>query len=197
MPTASTNGQTKTDEDRALMAAAQRDPTAFTVLYRRHLDRVYRYLRYRVGNEQDAQDLTMQTFLAALENLASYRNEGTVLAWLLGIAHHKLIDWRRKEQYRTEPLAWAEILPDPTSQPEAQVTQQLTREALEQALLMLAPERGEAIALRYFGELTNREVAAIMGKQESAVKMLVHRGLQDLRSRFRVQERVDEEVLFV
>lgn len=195
MSTTSVNVQT-TEEDRTLMAAAQRDPSAFTALYRRYLDRVYRYLRYRVGNEQDAQDLTTQTFLAALENLASYRNEGTVLAWLLGIAYHKLIDWRRKEHYRTGPLSWAEASPDPTLQPEVQVTQQLTREALEQSLLMLAPERAEAIALRYFGELSNREVAAIMGKQESAVKMLVHRGLQDLRTRFRVQETADEEVLF-
>jgi RNA polymerase sigma-70 factor (ECF subfamily) len=47
----------------------------------------------------------------------------------------------------------------------------------------LTPERAEAIALRFFGELSNAEVAAVMGKQEAAVKMLVHRGLQELRGR--------------
>lgn len=175
-----------TDEDRALLRAAQRDPTAFTAIYRRHLDRVYRYFRYRVGRAEDAQDLTTQTFMAALESLASYGGKGTVAAWLLGIAHHKLIDWRRKTE-ATVPLSAAVELPDEHLRPEDQVVHQMERQALEEALLILAPERAEAIALRYFGELSNREVATIMGKNEAAVKMLIHRGLQDLRTRYRSQ----------
>lgn len=170
------------EADRALLATAQRDPTAFSALYRRHLNRVYRYFRYRVGNEEDAQDLTTQAFMAALESLQSYRNEGTVAAWLLGIARHKLIDWQRKAPH-TVSLDVAITVPDETQVPDAQVAHHLARETLEQALLTLAPERAEAIALRYFGDLTNREVAAVMGKNEAAVKMLIHRGLQDLRLR--------------
>jgi RNA polymerase sigma-70 factor (ECF subfamily) len=174
------------DEDRALLLAAQRDPTAFTAIYRRHLDRVYRYFRYRVGNDEDAQDLTTQTFMAALESLASYAGKGSVAAWLLGIAHHKLVDWLRKTAV-TVPLAAAVELPDDHLLPEDQVVRHLERQALEEALLILAPERAEAIALRYFGDLSNREVAATMGKNEAAVKMLIHRGLQDLRLRYSQQ----------
>ncbi|MCB0065335.1 MAG: RNA polymerase sigma factor [Caldilineaceae bacterium] len=170
------------EHDRGLMAAAQRDPTAFSALYRRHLNRVYRYFRYRVGNEEDAQDLTTQTFMAALESLQSYRSEGTVAAWLLGIAHHKFVDWQRKMQ-PTVSLDAAVTVPDVTQLPDEQVAHHLDRETLEQTLLTLAPERAEAIALRYFGDLSNREVAALMGKNEAAVKMLIHRGLQDLRLR--------------
>lgn len=183
-----------TEDDRLLMAAAQRDPLEFTALYRRHIDRVYRYLRYRVGNEQDAQDLTTQTFMAALESLQSYRGQGTVIAWLLGIAYHKLVDWQRKERV-TAPLAAALTIPDAALRPEDLVIQQVERQGLEQALLLLAPERAEALALRYFGELTNGEVAKIMGKNEAAVKMLIHRGLEDLRMRYRLQrQRAVEEV---
>ncbi len=187
-------GQATTDEDQPLMTAAQNDPKAFGALYRRHLDRVYRYLRYRVGNEQDAQDLTTQTFMAALESLQSYRGEGTVIAWLLGIAYHKLVDWQRKERV-TAPMAAALAVPDAALRPEDLVVQQVERQGLEEALLLLAPERAEAIALRYFGELTNGEVATIMGKNEAAVKMLIHRGLADLRMRYRPQrQRTVEEV---
>lgn len=175
-------GQSTTDEDRELMAAAQRDPQAFGALYRRHLDRVYRYLRYRVGNDQDAQDLTTQTFMAALESLQRYRGEGTVAAWLLGIAHHKLVDWRRRRR-DWAPLASAADIVDTANSPEAQATLAGERQTLQEALLQLSPERAEAIALRYFSELTNREVAAVMGKEEAAVKMLIHRGLADLRTR--------------
>ncbi len=194
MPNRPTSVAVTTEDDRLLMAAAQRDPLTFTALYRRHLDRVYRYLRYRVGNEQDAQDLTTQTFMAALESLQSYRGEGSVIAWLLGIAYHKLVDWQRKERV-TAPLAAALTVPDAALRPEDLVVQQGERQGLEQALLLLAPERAEAIALRYFGELPNGEVAKIMGKNEAAVKMLIYRGLEDLRMRYRVQrQRTAEEV---
>ncbi|MEZ4673633.1 MAG: RNA polymerase sigma factor [Caldilineaceae bacterium] len=175
-------GQSTTDEDQELMAEAQRNPKAFSALYRRHLDRVYRYFRYRVGNEQDAQDLTTQTFMAALESIKSYRGTGTVAAWLLGIAHHKLVDWRRATR-DWAPLTTAAEVVDTADSPEIQATWASDRQALEQALLRLSPDRAEAIALRYFGELTNREVAMVMGKEEAAVKMLIHRGLADLRTR--------------
>ena len=59
----------------------------------------------------------------------------------------------------------------------------MQRSELEQALRMLAPERAEALSLRFFGELSNREVATIMQKSEDAVKMLIHRGIQELRVR--------------
>lgn len=170
------------EDDQALMAQARRDPTVFTTLYRRHLDRVYRYLRYRVPTEEDAQDLTTQTFMAALESLSSYRGTGTVAAWLLGIAHHKLIDWRRTIR-STVPLETALSISDPQQAPDQAVLQMLEDQALIDALLQLNPERAEAITLRYFGELSNREVATIMGKNEAAVKMLVHRGLAELRVR--------------
>ncbi len=192
MPNRSAAVAVTMEEDRALMRSAQRDPTTFTAIYRRYLERVYRYLRYRVGNEQDAQDLTTHTFMAALANLQSYRGEGTVSAWLLGIASHKLVDWQRKEPV-TAPLAAALTVPAETELPEDLVFRQFERQGLEEALLLLAPERAEAITLRYFGELTNGEVAKLMGKQEAAVKMLIHRGLQDLRMRYRVPtERAEE-----
>jgi RNA polymerase sigma-70 factor (ECF subfamily) len=145
--------------------AANGDRAAFTQLYQRTVKRLYAYCYSQVHNMQEAEDLTTQTFIAALEQIGRYRGEGTVAAWLLGIAYHKVSDWRRK------PL------------PDEVLFQQWQRATLEQALHTLTPERAEAIALRFFGELSNAEVAAVMGKQEAAVKMLVHRGLQELRGR--------------
>jgi len=179
------------EDDRAVMAQARRDPTAFAALYHRHLARVYRYLRYRVRSEEDAQDLTTQTFMAALESLQSYRGTGTVAAWLLGIAHHKLVDWQRKI-LPTVPLIEAVAIPDRQMLPEEQALQILEQQSLAEAILHLTPDRAEAITLRYFGELSNREVAEIMGKNEAAIKMLIHRGLQELRIRCVQFDRVRE-----
>lgn len=175
------------ESDRALARRAGQDRAAFTLLYQRYVKRVYAYLYSRVGNVQDAQDLTTITFMAALEQIKHYRGEGSLAAWLLGIAYHKSVDLHRQAK-TSVPLAAADTLADPTLSPDAVVFRQLQREDLEWALHSLTPERAEAIALRFFGELSNAEVAAVMGKQEAAVKMLIHRGLQDLRMRLGTRE---------
>jgi len=175
-------GELPTEDDRSLARRAVQDRRAFAELYRRHVDRVYRYCRYRVHQEQDAQDLTAQTFMTALEQIGHYRGEGTVAAWLLGIAYHKSIDLLRTAPPLTG-LEMADGLSAPEPQPEALLCQAIQRSELEQALRAIAPERAEALSLRFFGELSNREVAAVMQKSEDAVKMLIHRGIQELRVR--------------
>lgn len=171
--------------------AANGDHAAFTQLYQRTVKRLYAYCYSQVHNVQEAEDLTTQTFIAALEQIGRYRGEGTAAAWLLGIAYHKVSDWRRKRKV-IAPLTLAESSADPAPLPDAVVFQQSQRATLERALHTLTPERAEAIALRFLGELSNAEVAIVMGKQEAAVKMLVHRGLQDLRLRL---EAIKETVL--
>lgn len=175
------------ESDRALALRAGQDRAAFTLLYQRYVKRVYAYLYSRVGNVQDAQDLTTITFMAALEQIKHYRGEGSLAAWLLGIAYHKSVDLHRQAKISV-PLAAADTLVDPTLLPDAVVFRQLQREELVGAIYSLTPERAEAIALRFFGELSNAEVAAVMGKQDAAVKMLIHRGLQDLRMRLDTRE---------
>jgi len=64
------------DEDLAAVRAAQKDPTAFGVLYRRYLDRVYSYAFYQLGDHHDAEDATARTFLAALRAIGTFRDEG-------------------------------------------------------------------------------------------------------------------------
>src|SRR5215213_1191730 len=74
------------------MQLAQRSATdadAFAELYQRHVTRVYRYHMAHVGNVKDAEDLTSQTFIAALEGIRSFRGGGSFAAWILGIAFRK------------------------------------------------------------------------------------------------------------
>ena len=73
-------------DDTSLAQQARRDPEAFAELYHRHLKSVYRYHLAHTGNVKDAEDLTSQTFMAALEGIHSYRGTGPYIAWLMGIA---------------------------------------------------------------------------------------------------------------
>jgi DNA-directed RNA polymerase specialized sigma24 family protein len=88
------------EDDETLAGAVKQNPAAFDELYRRHLNRVYRYLLSQVGHIHDAQDLTAQTFIAALEGLTGrrvgYQPAGKFSLWLLGIARRKAADHFRR-----------------------------------------------------------------------------------------------------
>lgn len=169
-----------TATDQELVQLTYQQPAAFTLLYRRHVDGVYRYLLWRVGHVQDAQDLTTLTFMTALEQLSHYRGQGSFGSWLLGIAHHKALDHLRQRPADTS-LDFAADLAATDPAPEEVAVQQLQRDEILRAFQRLTPERAEALSLRFFAGLTTAETAVVMGKEVAAVKMLVHRGVQDLR----------------
>ena len=175
--------------DRILIIQAKKDPCQFLALYQRHYRRVYVYHLARTGNEQDAQDLTSETFMAALNSLAAYRpevgnsHEHSFTAWLFGIAHHKLADFFDKWVPQSS-LEEVGERPAGNTPPEQATVQRGDLTRLRQLLALLPEERADALSLRYFSELSLAEVAQVMGKSEAAVKMLVYRGLQELRDRF-------------
>ena len=169
------------EDDDVLAQQSHQNPTAFAELYRRHMPPVYRYVLIRTQNVEDAQDVTAQTFMTAFERIQSYRPQGKFRAWLFGIARHKTVDYFRKVKLMTQ-LDHIEQLPHPAPSPDEIVTQKLELERVQVALTQLAPDRAEALSLRLFGELSAREIAGMLGKTEGAVKMLIHRGWQDLRA---------------
>ena len=87
---------TQTTDEPALVRLAQTDAQAFGALYDRYVQRVYRYCYYRTNNPPDAEDLTAQIFLAALEGLPRYRQDGHFAAWLFSIARKKVADFHRR-----------------------------------------------------------------------------------------------------
>ncbi|MDM9385398.1 sigma-70 family RNA polymerase sigma factor [Chlorogloeopsis sp. ULAP01] len=166
--------------DESLAQAACEDYNAFAILYRRHVTDIYRYLLVQVGRVHDAEDLTTQTFEAALQHIASYQEIGKFRSWLLGIARRKAADYFRQRR-ATLPLEFAKHIPHPDTPLEECIDQQLRLELVASLLHFLTPERSEELALRLFGRLTIAEVAHVMGKSEAAVKMLVHRAMSNLK----------------
>jgi RNA polymerase sigma-70 factor (ECF subfamily) len=170
------------ETDDELARLAQRDHAAFAPLYLRHLDRVFRYCLMQVGDMHQAQDLTSQTFLAALEHIETYRGDGAFRAWLLGIARNKARD-QFHSHHSMLPLEAALHIPSVATSPEQVVEVRLRLAHVMRTLAQVAPDRSEALALRIFAGLSVAEVGAVMGRSEAATKMLVHRGMTDLRAR--------------
>lgn len=172
--------------DDALAAEAKQDVEAFAALYQRHLTRVYRYLRSRVQSDAEAEDLTSQTFVAALEGIASYQQRGTFAAWLLRIAHNKWIDAHRREK----PIVNIEHISEKASSqqtPEAILQQKLQLEAIQEAIHHLNPEWAEPLRLRLFADLTYAEIGELTGKSEGAIRTMLWRAIRALRAHLNEQ----------
>ena len=165
-----------------LARQARTDAEAFGELYRRHVTRVYRYHMVHTGNVKDAEDLPSQTFMAALEGIGSFRGAGSFAAWILGIAARKKAMFFRRIKPEVQIEA-ADQIPSSNLGTDQLANQRLRLDSITRALKQISPERADAIALCFFSELTYAEVGVVLNKSESAAKMLVTRGLQDLRKR--------------
>ena len=171
------------DQDETDLAhEAIRNIDAFAELYHRHITRVYRYHIAHTGNVKDAEDLTSQTFMAALEGIRSFRGTGSFAAWIMGIASKKRLMFFRAGRPEI-PLEAAVQYPSPSLPTDKAASQRLELESISRALRQLSPDRSEAIILTFFSGLSNAEAGRVLNKSEAAVKMLVSRGLQDLRER--------------
>jgi RNA polymerase sigma-70 factor, ECF subfamily len=168
-----------------LVKAAQLDPTAFDSIYRRYLPRVYRYVKGQVPNEEDAADLTQQIFLQALDALPSYQAKGIPFAaWLFRIARNVVIDSYRKRKRKN--IVALDALPETVyATAEQDPLQMLVAgervQRLWRALNELDSRKRELLMLRFAGELSSTEIAAVVGKSPAAVQKQLTRMLQELK----------------
>ena len=179
-------------DDALLAQQARVDPQAFAELYRRHVTSVYRYHRAHMDNDKDAEDLTSQTFMAALEGIRSYRGTGPYVAWLMGIATRlrgRFFRGRKAEA----PLDAALHIPTPSLPTDKAAARRIQMEHILGAIRTLSPDRAEVLILCFISELSAVEAGMVLGKSEAAVRMLISRGLQDLRSRTSLALEVDHE----
>lgn len=179
-------------EDARLAQYARTDPEAFAELYRRHVRSIYRYHLAHTGNVRDAEDLTSQTFVAALEGIRSYRGQGPCITWLIGIASRKRARFFRGSRPEV-PLEAALQIPAPTLPTDKAAARRLRMEQIVTALRSISPDRAEALILCFFSELSPAEAGLVLGKSDTAVRMLISRGLQDLRTRTSFALEVDYE----
>jgi len=176
--------QTHEQDETDLAKQALYDIEAFAELYRRNLTRVYRYHMAHAGNTKDAEDLTSQTFIAALEGIRSFRGSGSFAAWIMGIASRKRLMFLRSRGNKPEiPLDAALYYPSPGISTDKAAAHQLQLESISRALRQISSDRAEALILTYFSGLSHAEAGRVLNKSEAAVKMLISRGLQDLRER--------------
>jgi RNA polymerase sigma-70 factor, ECF subfamily len=171
-------------EEAQLIEAARQDPQAFGSLYELYVERIYAYIYHRVGNVQDAEDLTARTFYRALDSMAGYEDRGAPFAaWLFRIAHNLVANWyrdRSRRRFLSLDKLWGHS--EESDTPHQQVEQEETRAALWSAISRLPEERRNLLLFKFGSQLSNLEIGEMMNKSESAIKSLYFRTLAALRS---------------
>ena len=174
------------DDTNAVSLAVTGNTEAFTYLYEQNVARIYNYIFYRVGSEVDAEDITARVFHKAFDHIDRYEEKGIPFsAWLYRIAHNLTANWYRDTRRKKEVSLEDQLdLPHQGDLPERAVEQNQEKDLLLKAIRRLPQDRQQLILLKFLEDLSNAEIAIIMGRTEGAVKSLYHRSLLSLREEF-------------
>jgi RNA polymerase sigma-70 factor (ECF subfamily) len=189
------------DRDRGLVEAARHDPACFDALYRKYLAQVYSYAYYELRDHHAAEDATERVFMQALAGLPRFEERvddfsasrtvstetgpdsaeiSTFRVWLFRIAHNVIANERRRDRRRpVTPLEEAAEL----SASDDVADTAAAREAFSaawHAVARLPQDRRRAVILRFVDEMSTAEIAAILGRSEGAVRVLLHRALRSV-----------------
>ncbi len=179
------------NELQTIQQAVAGDPQAFARLYDGYVDRVYRFIFFRVGDEQTAEDLTSQVFLKSWEHLANYEVRGISFGpWLFRIARNLVIDHYRTRKDH-DPLEMDDDL-NPEVAPgvsvDSAIAAKLEADHLRKAMEGLTEDQRTVLTLKFVEGFSTAEIAEIMGKRQGAIRALQLRGLQALAEIIEAQD---------
>jgi len=156
---------------------------AVALCVREHGAAVGRLCMALLGSQPDAEEVLQETLLAAYAQMSSWRGDGTVRAWLFGIARRQCA---RRYELGAREQRHLRVVPDgagqsPAVSPGALIQTMRRAQAVRSALAALKPSEREALVLHYEGELSFREIAELCGIDEAAARKRASRGLARLR----------------
>jgi RNA polymerase sigma-70 factor (ECF subfamily) len=175
-----------------LVARAQMgDEGAFAVLYEEYFTPLYRFLYFRVADQQEAEDLAQATFVKAWGALKRYREtaNASFSSWLYAIARNTLIDhWKKKKDVSFGTDEAFNAIIDADQDPITQFRQNDTGRKVREAIQGLSEDQRDVVVMKFIQDMSNKEIAEALGKTEEAVRQLQFRALRMLRSRFREED---------
>lgn len=191
-----TTDETNAIDESQLVEQAKVDPEAFGQLYELHVEKIYNYIYYRVGNRHDAEDLTAKVFYRALNHIPRFNQKGKpFVAWLYRIAHNLVANWHRDHSRRqVVALDNVNLQSDLRETPHHAAERVDESEILLAAIKKLPAERQKLLMLKFADRMSNAEIGQIMGRSEGAIKSLYHRTLVSLKELLAEHENLVKEL---
>ena len=167
-------------ERQAIQQCQNGDVEAFGVLYDRYIKKIYDFVYYKTMHKETAEDLVSIVFTKALEKINTFRiQEGYFSAWLYRIARNTVIDhYRTLKKEKDIDDVW-DLSSNEDIERDAHNRMQL--EKVDKYLHTLSADQRDIIIMRLWQDMAHAEIAEVLGKNESAVKVAYSRAMRDLR----------------
>lgn len=166
----------------AAVACSRGQLDAFSVLYDAFLDRIYRFVYYRTGHQQLAEDITSEVFMKALRCISGYKPErASFSTWLYAIARNAVIDHSRTQR-PTEGLESVVELAA-TDDPARTAHRTLELEKVLAQLKLFTPRQQDILLMRLWDGMSHKEIGEVLGMSEASVKMQFSRTLKQLQAK--------------
>jgi RNA polymerase sigma-70 factor (ECF subfamily) len=185
-------GRDDLDDAALVELVGKEDHEALAALYQRHGGICYRLARQVTGNQALAEDAVQEAFTGLWRDPGGYLpGRGSVRSWMLGLTHHKAVDFVRREsaqQRRRQAYAAQQVLDPPPAGPAQEAWTRIRAQQVRAALADLPEAQRHALALAYFGGYTQREIAQLTGVPLGTVKTRMFAAMRRLRVRLSVQD---------
>ncbi|MCO7177067.1 RNA polymerase sigma factor SigW [Sporolactobacillus kofuensis] len=177
-------------EKRLIRKVKKGDQQAFAELVDRYKNSVFAISLRMVGNTQEAEDLSQETFIRAFNHIDQYDHDRKFSTWLFRIATNISIDFLRRRKANvsldavvpgTEGLALSTIIPDGGELPDEMMMRKETEEMVQLEIRKLPEKYRSAVILKYIEDLSLKEISEVMDIPVGTVKTRIHRGREMLR----------------
>lgn len=180
-------------QEEQLVERAKGDPDAFGELYDHYFGQIYRFVYSRLREQDAAEDVTSDVFFKALRALPRYKSAGHPFsAWLYQIAANAISDHYRAKKSHAD-LDEAVAVADPSRPVAERVIESDEARRVWEAIDSLPEQQRTAMTLKLGEDLKLAQIGQIMGKSEGAIKLLIHRGMVNVRQRLNITVAAPEE----
>ncbi len=163
-----------------LQKAQNGDSEAFAMLYDHFADKIYRFIYFRVGHKEVAEDVLSDTFVKSWQKINQINTPQALSGWLYQIAKNNIIDYYRiKKDF--VPLEDVEHFLEDAESAVDDLNSSFQQNKILKVLPQLPQEQQDVIKYKFFEDLSNEEIAYVMGKTEGAIRVIQHRAVNRLK----------------
>jgi len=170
------------DEIEIVKRAKKGEAEAFGQLYDEHMPRIFRFIFLKVGRKETAEDLAHEVFLSAWQNIGNYEFRGFPFSsWLYRIANNAVIDYYRTSKNISDLESLPEEFFSEAPGIAGEIDKGIDLKIIQSALAKLEANQQNVLIMKFVDELSNKEIAEIIGKSEGAVRVIQHRAIKNLK----------------
>lgn len=165
----------------ALFRSQKGNQEAFGAIYDHFKERIYRFIYFRIGHKEISEDILSDTFVKAWLKIDQVNSPKALSSWLYQVAKNNIIDYYRIRKTTVDLEEVADIIIEEGVNPVDEANLQIEHLKILKLLDSLPKEQQDVIKYKFFEDLTNGEIAHVMGKTEGAIRVIQHRAIIKLK----------------